>query len=176
MIPGSSGSSPDEAAQAAVVRWCRGSTPGSQPGGRSSTLLRTATAIGVPDRKAPFGYGLVFCPFKAAERVRVPHGAPGIPALHGGRGVAATQRSVTPQSMCSTPSGRPKAPVAQWIAHRFPEPAVAGSSPARGTRETCQTSVAQRIERQFTKLWMGVRFSPGVPVDYQSTMQFAWPA
>ena len=56
-----------------------------------------------------------------------------------------------------------KAPVAQRIAHRFPEPAVAGSSPARGAA-TCHTSVAQRIERQFTKLWMGVRFSPGVPI------------
>ena len=29
----------------------------------------------------------------------------------------------------------PKAPVAQRIAHRFPEPAVAGSSPARGARQ-----------------------------------------
>jgi hypothetical protein len=25
---------------------------------------------------APFGYGLVSCPFKAVERVRVPHGVP----------------------------------------------------------------------------------------------------
>lgn len=27
-------------------------------------------------RDAPFGYGLVSCPFKAEERVRVPHGVP----------------------------------------------------------------------------------------------------
>jgi hypothetical protein len=25
---------------------------------------------------APFGYGLVSCPFKAVERVRIPHGVP----------------------------------------------------------------------------------------------------
>src|SRR4029079_10068421 len=42
LVPGSSGSTPDEAA-----------------------VLH-----------APFGYGLVFCPFKAEERVRVPHGVP----------------------------------------------------------------------------------------------------
>jgi hypothetical protein len=59
----------------------------------------------------------------------------------------------------------PHAPVARRIAHRFPEPEVAGSNPAGGTRSTCQTSVAQRKERQLTKLRMGVRFSPGVRTD-----------
>ena len=53
--------------------------------------------------------------------------------LHGGRGVTATRWSVTPQSTGSTPSDRPNALVAQRIAHRFPGPAVAGSSPAKGT-------------------------------------------
>ena len=62
----------------------------------------------------------------------------------------------------STPAGRPKALVAQWIAHRFPGPGVAGSSPAEGTRAMPLTPVAQWIECQFTKLRMGVRFSPGV--------------
>src|ERR1700754_3607730 len=57
-----------------VVRWCSGSTPGSQPDGRSSILLRTARVL--PTEYAPFGYGLVFCPFKAEERVRGPHGVP----------------------------------------------------------------------------------------------------
>src|SRR6476620_4659821 len=56
----------------------------------------------------------------------------------------------------------PKALVAQWIAHRFPGPGVAGSSPAKGAHATPQASVAQRIECQSTKLVMGVRFSPGV--------------
>jgi hypothetical protein len=86
---------------------------------------------------------------------------------HGGRGVTATQWSVTPQLMGSTPSDRPKALVAQWIAHRFPEPAVAGSSPAKGTPAMPQAPVAQRIECQSTKLEVGVRFSPGV-LEYES--------
>ena len=81
---------------------------------------------------------------------------------HGGRGVAATRWSVTSQSMGSTPSDRPNALVAQRIAHRFPGPGVAGSNPAEGTRATPPTPVAQRKERQSTKLRMGVRFSSGV--------------
>ena len=82
--------------------------------------------------------------------------------MHGGRGVVATRWTVTPESMGSTPSDRPNALVAQWRAHRLPKPGVAGSSPAEGTGQVSDTSVAQRIERQFTKLEMGVRFSPGV--------------
>ena len=62
----------------------------------------------------------------------------------------------------SIPSSCPKALVAQWIAHRFPEQGVAGSSPAKGARAMPQTPVAQRIECQLTKLKVGVRFSPGV--------------
>ena len=62
----------------------------------------------------------------------------------------------------SIPSSCPKALVAQWIAHQFPEQGVAGSSPAKGAHATPQASAAQRIECQSTKLVMGVRFSPGV--------------
>ena len=62
----------------------------------------------------------------------------------------------------SIPSSCPKALVAQWIAHQFPEQGVAGSSPAKGARAMPQTPVAQRIECQLTKLKVGVRFSPGV--------------
>jgi hypothetical protein len=40
-----------------------------------------------------------------------------------------------------------------------------GFESRQGHSRNLSTSVAQRIERQFTKLWMGVRFSPGVPVD-----------
>ena len=110
-----------------------------------------------------------------------PAGGPGSPAgrieVHGGRGVAATQRTVTPQSTGSTPSDRPNALVAQWTAHRFPEPGVAGSSPAKGachhespcsstdrvpayeagggssilSRGTTTARVAQRIERRFPR-------------------------
>jgi hypothetical protein len=64
--------------------------------------------------------------------------------------------------MGSTPSDRPKALVAQWIVHRFPRPERAGSNPAKGSCRVSQTPVVQRIERQFTKLEVGVRFSPGV--------------
>jgi hypothetical protein len=92
---------------------------------------------------------------------------------HGGRGVTATQWSVTPQLMGSTPSDRPKALVAQWIAHRFPEPEVAGSNPAKGARQR-HTPVAQRIERQFTKLEVGVRFSPGVLTATLRRREHGW--
>src|SRR6478736_6628478 len=77
-----------------------------------------------------------------------PAGGPGSPAgrieVHGGRGVAATQRTVTPQSTGSTPSDRPNALVAQWMAHRFPGPEVAGSSPAKGAH-TNPCSSTERV-------------------------------
>ena len=169
MVPGSSGSTPDEAA-----------------------VLH-----------APFGYGLVFCPFKAEERVRVPHGVP-VSGSSVGQSAALIQRrpggSIPPRTTgrwdplilhshnmsggvaeryCSSllasrrftrgwgfeslrlrigqqphpwqlwcngntvdrgsaidgsiPSSCPKALVAQWIAHQFPEQGVAGSSPASGS-------------------------------------------
>ena len=63
---------------------------------------------------------------------------------HGGRGVTATRWSVTPQSTGSTPSDRPNALVAQWIAHRFPGPEVAGSSPAKGAH-TNPCSSTERV-------------------------------
>src|SRR5882757_6535423 len=58
-----------------------------------------------------------------------------------------------PQSPCSTTDS---APVSGTGGCRFES--------CQGRRATCHTSVAQRIERQFTKLWMGVQFSPGVPI------------
>jgi hypothetical protein len=70
LVPGGSGSSPDEAAhrvRCAVVAQCRKSV--RLKSGRSQVRLLSAA-------RAPFGYGLVSCPFKAVERVRVPHGVP----------------------------------------------------------------------------------------------------
>jgi hypothetical protein len=44
--------------------------------GTGSTPAGGTTRISRAGRNAPFGYGLVSCPFKAGERVRVPHGVP----------------------------------------------------------------------------------------------------
>jgi hypothetical protein len=112
-------------------------------------------------RRATRGWGFESLRLRNGQPTVSQRGAKDSPS-DGGRSVAATRWTVTPQSMGSTPSGRPNALVAQRITHRFPEPGIAGSNPAGGTRARPQAPVAQRIECQSTKLRMGVRFSPGV--------------
>ena len=153
-----------------LVRWCTGSTPGSQPDSRSSILLRRRLEVQSPTGKmhfdvdariargrapacraegrgfeslyersmgklAPVGIApVVQAGCRGFESLRLRWGDFG-PPVHGDRGVVATRWNVTPQSMGSTPSDRPNALVAQWRAHRLPEPAVAGSSPAEGAQQ-----------------------------------------
>jgi hypothetical protein len=58
----------------------------------------------------------------------------------------------------------PQRPCSATDSARFPGPVVVGSNPARGAHRR-HTLVAQRKERQFTKLRMGVQFSPGVRIN-----------
>jgi hypothetical protein len=83
---------------------------GSSPGGSAEFDSPTDCHGDCPaDRQAPFGYGLVFCPFKAAERVRVPHGVP-----VSGSSVGRERRSDTAEAGGSIPPRTTRRSMVSW--------------------------------------------------------------
>src|SRR5262245_34453157 len=92
----------------------------------------------------PFGYGLIFCPFKAEERVRVPLGVP-----VSGSSVARERRSDSAEAGGSIPPRTTMGGLAQ-LGERLPcKQEARGSTPLFSTRtttcrEACQNGSAAR--------------------------------
>src|SRR5262245_48497019 len=114
-----------------------GRAPVLQAGGRGSIPLFSTLFGGVAERSMQLVANEPPCWYAAGGSSPSASARPGdfSSPVHGGRGVAATRWTVTPQSMGSTPSDRPNALVAQRRVHRLPKPAVAGSIPVEGAEE-----------------------------------------
>lgn len=160
-----------------VVRWCRWQ--------HAWFSARRQEFEPPTDCHAPFGYGLVSRPFKAEERVRIPHGVPVEWEDAGWNPSASAIGKAEPwRSWCNGNTVVCDSANDGFESLRSPQRpcSATDSAPVSGTGgcrfESCQghfrhqTPVAQRKEFQSTKLRMGVRFSPGV---LRRSTESPWP-